>query len=135
MESEEICKDSQPWQWQEAIASVAQVRCCLVEDRIWSVLWKRTVDQEFADFRELNEIEEKECEWEKIELHRNLQDRLLTLCKILNIHSCCPEFLVTKGGDYVLVDLNPCGDWYGFFDDETHGEIADGIANMLADRA
>lgn len=32
---------------------------------------------------------------------------------------------------HILIDLNPCGDWLGFFSDDTNNEILSTLANFL----
>ena len=127
-----IVSDHQPWQWQQPVPSIAQVRCCVVEDNVWSVIWKRTSDLKLADFRELNEFGERELLWEEHILPSNLKNRLLKLCESLGLYSCCPEFLIAEDGQYVLIDFNPCGDWYGFFSDEIRDKITKAFVELFS---
>ena len=127
-----IVSDHQPWQWQKPVPSIAQVRCCVVKDKVWSVIWKRTSDLKLADFRELNEFGERELLWEEHVLPSDLKNRLLRLCESLGLYSCCPEFLITEDGQYVLIDFNPCGDWYGFFSDRVRNKITEAFVNLFS---
>jgi hypothetical protein len=121
--------DDQPWQWQEAIESIAQIRTYLVGNDVWAALWRRTtLSEKFVGFRSINESSTGEIKWEPYCLPSDIQERTVALCKELKLTMAAPEFLVTKTGEHVLIDLNPCGDWLGFFSEQEHNEIASSIA-------
>jgi hypothetical protein len=65
------------------------------------------------------------------ELPVSVAKKLANLREILGVQFCCPEFLFNKKGELTLIDINPCGDWYGFFPEERSREIASAIANVL----
>jgi hypothetical protein len=122
-----------PWQWQELIRSKEHVRCCVVGGRVWSVSSDYPANADYAqDFRFLNQIREKEIEWKPYELPKMLALRLVELNKHLGISVSCPELLVRKkGGEPVLIDLNPCGDWWGFFTEDSNDSIASALADAM----
>jgi len=124
-----IC-DDYFWQWQSLIEVKKQVRCYVFEKKIWSVLWKRNNDHH-CDLRFKNQETCENIDWEEHELPIQISDRLLSLMEILGLKIAAPEFLIDEKGEYVFIDLNPCGDWYGFFPDKTNLEIIQTITNGL----
>ncbi len=124
--------DHTPWQWQETIEAIAQVRCCVVGNRVWSAVWYRGENQQAVDFRLLNQVQQEDLHWDPHTLPVFLKNRILSLNQKLGLECCAPEFLVTKSGEYVLIDWNPCGDWYGFFTEDEHLQIAEALAELLS---
>ncbi len=43
--------------------------------------------------------------------------------------------LETSDGRTVFIDMNPCGDWRGFFGHEKEAEIANSLARVIIARA
>lgn len=123
----------QPWQWQEFVDSSLQVRCFVIGDRIWAACRDRTGHVMGIDYRYLNEITEEDIIWKAYQLPAHTAERLITLMRTLNLTSASPEFLLRKKDmAHVLIDLNPCGDWFGYFSDAIHAEITASIATLLA---
>lgn len=123
--------DDQPWQWQEAIRATAQIRCFVVGDQIWSVRWQRKPSENLTDLRDVNQIQEKDLCWEPYDLPNKVLRRLRDLMSQLGLKIASPEFLVRDDGEHILIDLNPCGDWYGFFSEETHTEIVRSLVDLI----
>ena len=120
--------ESLPWQYQSQIMAQAHVRCFVLNDQIWSV----KTDLKNHTGRDLREIHaHEELSWESCVLPRSTTNSLLELMRKMKLCFSCPEFLLDKDGNYVFIDLNPCGDWYGFFDDQTSQEIAREIVSKL----
>jgi hypothetical protein len=116
------------WQWQTPIESVAHIRGVIVGEKSWFVSWRRKSNlKSTIDLREGG----VDREWEPFELPVSVAKKLANLREILGVQFCCPEFLFNKKGELTLIDINPCGDWYGFFPEERSREIASAIANVL----
>ncbi len=116
------------WQWQTLVESIAHVRGFVVEDKSWFVSWKRESNLSLTiDLRE--GVEERE--WIPFTMPESVSNKLTKLCKKLGIRFCCPEFLLNKKGELTLIDINPCGDWRGFFSDNTSNKIASAIASLF----
>jgi hypothetical protein len=77
--------------------------------------------------------ETKEISWEKIKLPEIIIVRILSLIQELNLEYACPEFLLSEDGEYYFIDLNPCGDWFGFGTQKDNKAIAEAIATKLCD--
>lgn len=116
-------------QWQRAIDAQAQVRCFMVKEKIWASRWDRSGVEAFVDFRKVNAS--FRVDWQPTILDHGLVHSLQRLCKKMNICIAAPEFLEDQDGNLWFVDLNPLGDWYGFFDEGIHQEIADAIAEAV----
>ena len=118
-----------PWQWQTPINPVAQVRCVVVGKEIRA--YRAEIDQ-FAgkSLREAQE-DEQDIRWLVYELPLEVSASLLRLNDSLGLSMCCPEFLIDEKGRHFFIDLNPCGDWYGFVNQEENRIVAEMISRML----
>lgn len=117
------------WQWQTPIESISHVRGVLVGDKAWFSKWDRKSSLEsMVDFRALDSNEDS---WESITIPGSLLVKLHGLQTRLKLSICCPEFLITPQGKWILIDLNPCGDWYGFFGEKERSEIAIAISKLF----
>ena len=123
--------DGSLWQWQETIDHIAQIRSYVVSRKMWSVVFDKESSRKFGDLRLLTQIQNEEITWKTYELPREIQNKIFMLMDELRIHSCAPEFLVTSSGAHVLIDLNPCGDWFGFFERNVNEEICDALVCLL----
>ena len=116
------------WQWQTPIESVSHVRCCIVGEKIWAVVWHRkSTISKLYDYRS----QEKEEFWQHYCLPVDVEINLSRLMRHLKLQIACPEFLIKKDGQHVFIDMNPCGDWMGFFKESINAEIAESIATLL----
>lgn len=125
----ENLSDNMPWQWQAPIFTQGQVRCQVVEDRLWSVIWKR-VKTSTDDYRYLNELTDEEIVWKPYELPTEIEKKVITLIQKRSLMIASPEFLIDEEGRHIFIDLNACGDWYGFFPDVHRKEIAHAILDL-----
>jgi len=118
-----------PWQWQSPVTTVAQIRCVVVGTQIRC--YRAEIDQ--FKGRSLREAQgdEQEILWKLDTLPPSVATSLLKLCTALELSMCCPEFLIDEKGQYIFIDLNPCGDWYGFIDQEENLLVANMIVGML----
>ena len=127
-----IDHDGSPWQWQEPLVATLQVRCVVTKDKVWNSCWDRSDTKAYMDFRLINQSEKDEIYWQPFRLSPEMVQGLQELNHRLNISHSCPELIVTESGRIVLIDLNPCGDWYGFFSEDVHREIAQTLAKICA---
>lgn len=117
-----------PWQWQSYIIPIAQIRCICVGNKIWTF----RADQKQFGNKSLREVQEtKDIVWERCSLPENERDSLLRLLQATKLSFACPEFIIDEDGKYNFIDLNPCGDWYGFGSEEESLEIATEITQNL----
>jgi hypothetical protein len=118
-----------PWQWQTLVNPVSQVRCVLVKGKIRS--YKADIDQfEGKSMREA-QGDGRDIVWDKYALPNFVEESLFQLSTRLGLSICCPEFLIDAKGRHIFIDLNPCGDWYGFLNEEESYSIAMDIVQML----
>lgn len=117
-----------PWQWQRHIQPTLHIRCVAVGDKIWAAC----ADENQFNGLGLREVQEEvDVLWQEYLLPDASQRGLLQLMEKMEIEMCCPEFLVDDTGNHILIDLNPCGDWYGFFNQDTHHAIAKAVVEKL----
>ncbi len=118
-----------PWQWQTAIKLQKHVRCIIVGDRIWTY----SLSESQLNGRSLREAHEDDSEllWQEDELPLGVQNGLIRLLSMIGLGYSAPEFLVDTSGNYVFIDLNPCGDWFGFSNEKDGTEIAHEIIAKL----
>lgn len=117
------------WQWQSPIESIAHIRGVMIDDRCWFVKWKReSKDVSLVDLRDVNQNADV---WSETRVPDSLLIKLNHLRSSLGLRMCCPEFLLTPSGKWVLIDLNPCGDWHGFFSELRRKEIVQGITSLF----
>ncbi len=118
------------WQWQSPIESIAHVRGILVGDQGWFVEWNRKSEtKSLVDFREANQKDDNT--WLETNVPKNILLKLNKLVITLGLSLCCPEFLITPSGEWILIDLNPCGDWHGFFPEQRRVEIIQKITSLF----
>lgn len=119
-----------PWQWQSYIEPLTHLRCVCVGDKIWCF---------YAEENQLNKKSLREAQedtdiiWQNYILPKKHKTSLKSLMARLNLSFACPEFIIDTNGKYQFIDLNPCGDWYGFGTDEENVEIAHEIVANLRD--
>jgi hypothetical protein len=118
-----------PWQWQTHVEAVAQVRCAMIGSHI------RAYRADIKQFqgKELREAHDAglEIRWLHYKLPSSIEFALLRLCNKLKLTMCCPEFLITAEEKHIFIDLNPCGDWYGFVDEDESRKVAELIVETL----
>lgn len=118
-----------PWQWQTAIKPKKHIRCVIVGDRIWTY----SLSESQLNGRSLREAHEDDNKllWQEDELPLGVQNSLRRLLSMIGLRYSAPEFLVDINGKYVFIDLNPCGDWFGFSNEKDGTEIAHEIIAKL----
>lgn len=125
-----MVNDGYLWQWQSLIRAQSQIRCLFVDGKIWSVIWGRG-EKELCDFRDINQIKREEISWDQYSLPDEIVKKLSILMKSLGLRMSAPEFLIDQNGEHIFIDLNPCGDWYGFFPKNINEEIIQAITKTL----
>ena len=115
---------------QSFIEADLHIRCFMTQNVIFAV--SRIVDknQKIKEFRELNELPEFHPKWVDYPISNSIFHKLKKFMKVMNLSWACPEFLVSNNEHY-FIDLNPCGDWYGFFNKNTREKIADEIVRII----
>lgn len=116
---------------QTPISAHFHVRCFATTEKIFSSARKVLKSEVLVDFRQLNEQDDFNPKWSNITLSEKTQKSLKRLLQQFNLKWASPEFLVTKEGKEIFIDLNPCGDWYGFFTKKTRREIVKHIADIV----
>ena len=118
-----------PWQWQSEIQPQKHIRCVVVGKKIWT----SSLDEARLKGRSLREAQDDGdiFVWDEDKLPREIEAKLLELLEKLGLEYATPEFLVTKNGDHIFIDLNPCGDWYGFMSESESKKIAEEIVSRL----
>lgn len=117
-----------PWQWQTKIDPKRHLRCVFINGKVWCF---EVLEDEFQG-KSLREVqEEKDVIWKEISLPNHQILQLTQLMKSMNLKFASPEFIINQAGEYIFIDLNPCGDWYGFGSEETSSLIASEIAKNL----
>ncbi len=71
-----------------------------------------------------------EAAWREALLPRALERRLLAMLKRLGLAAGAFDFIVTAGGRYVFLEVNPGGEW-GWLEDELGFDISGAIAEAL----
>lgn len=123
--------DGNLWQWQKPIHTTIHVRCFVCGDEIWSSFWTRDQGDQFADYRFFGQVSGKEIKWIEHSIPTSVADSVKKLTRKMGLRYASPEFLINLNGEYVFIDLNPCGDWYGFFSDKSNCEIVDSICKAI----
>lgn len=119
---------SHPWQYQEIIPFVAQWRCQVVGKKIWATRWEHSPVGDEWDLRYHQEVLGERAAFKPARLDPAIARRLVKLIGAHGLHHTAPEFLETAEGEMIFIDLNPCGDWLGFFGEKAEEEIASALA-------
>ncbi len=123
--------DGNLWQWQKPIHTKVHVRCFVCGDKIWSSCWTRDESDKFADYRFSGQVSGKEIKWIEHRIPTAVSDSVIKLTRKMGLSYASPEFLINQNGEYIFIDLNPCGDWCGFFSEKCTHEIVDSICKVI----
>ncbi len=117
-----------PWQWQTEIKTSLHIRCVVVGSLVRAYVsnWKLFPGEDLRSVQENVDLV-----WAVYTLPKNLEDKVFSLMNCLGLEFACPEFLVDQDGNHVFIDLNPCGDWYGFVNEDENILIAKEIVKKL----
>lgn len=126
-------EDLSYWQVQAPIRAVSQVRA-FVMDNGFNTAVSADIEVPYSDFRQVRQIEGREFKWIKKDLPNDTLTKIVSLLKLLNLKYATPEFLLDENGDLIFIDLNPAGDWAGFFDKKTNLIISKTICDILTSR-
>jgi hypothetical protein len=127
--------NSSPWQFQEPVNFVAQWRFQVVGDRIWASRWKHAPSGREWDLRYCQEVLGEQPEFEAALPNRKTEKLLVKLVQSCGLTHAAPETLETADGRMVFIDLNPCGDWRGFYGRTRELEIAEELAHSITTTA
>lgn len=119
-----------PWQWQTHIKPKTQIRCVYVSGKIWAF----SASEKQFDGKSLREVQsDKKIVWNKIRLSNKIKSKIDLVMVNLGLEYSCPEFLVTEDEQHHFIDLNSCGDWFGFGSQKDNNAIAEAIVSKLCD--
>jgi hypothetical protein len=121
-------EDGHYWQWQSPVKAKAQIRCQIIGERVWSVLWEKK-NTPFVDLRE-NVNKKVKIEWQTYQLPPDTARKVIELMKRLEISIASPEFFIDQEDKLIFFDLNPCGDFRGFFPAEMSQEMVKSIYEL-----
>ena len=100
------------------------MRCFVVNNKIWAAKWNNIAESnESSDYRYKNQIKKEKIIWSEYKLPADVSIATIALMKKLSLSIASPEFLLLDDGTHVFIDLNPTGDWCGFFSEEVNREI------------
>jgi hypothetical protein len=117
------------WQWQSPLESVAHIRCFAHKSSVTSKIWyRKSVGPDLLDMRQVNDGQD--TKWTPFELPEDICLKINKLLDLLGLSFACPEFLLDMYSNLIFIDLNPCGDWIGFFDKK---EEKDNISRLILD--
>lgn len=118
-----------PWQWQTMVKPRKHIRCVVVGDRLWTY----SLSEPQLNGRSLREAHEDDGKllWQEDKLPVGVQNGLFRLLSAIGLGYSAPEFLVDTNDNYVFIDLNPCGDWFGFSNEKDCAEIAHELVAKL----
>lgn len=116
---------------QSAILAELHIRCVATQEKVFAVARRVGKNEKGVDFRELNDIPDFAPIWNSYELSPYTESKIKTLLKKHRLSWACPEFLLNKKKEY-FIDLNPCGDWHGFFQKNKREEIAKHLIGCIA---
>ena len=114
------------------IEQSVHVRAFVSQDKFFAV--SRQVEQadQSLDYRLTNDDGlNKKIKWNKFILPDSELQGIQKMMVDDNINWLIPEFLIDRKCACYLIDLNPAGDWYGYFDKSTRGQIANIICSHL----
>ena len=102
--------------FQEAIPKAFDLRVVVIGQHIFAV----EIHTQAQDFRTAY----AEATYHVHQLPADLSSKLLALVKSFDLQFSSMDLVVTKGGDYVWIELNPNGQWFWMqYQLELHGEI------------
>ncbi len=116
---------------QTPIQAQYHLRCFATTEKVFTSSRKVLKGEKLIDLRQLNESENFNPIWSETILSKKTDGYLKKLLKSMSLKWACPEFLVDKQGKEIFIDLNPCGDWYGFFQKKTRREIVGHLGDLI----
>lgn len=114
-------------QWQTYIPAASQIRTHVVSGRVRAKLWVKPPDLKAKDIRDILTTEPASIKWQDYVLPEDVSYCLKETMREMNISVAAPEFFITESGEHVFYDLNPCGDFTGFFKEDSEQIIKEMI--------
>lgn len=116
----------------KAIEQSVHVRAFVSQSTSFAVSREVEDTESFVDYRLINnEGSNTKIKWDNFILPTSELMGIQRMMIDFNIKWLIPEYLIDRTGRYYLIDLNPAGDWYGYFDKSTRGKIANIICSHL----
>lgn len=113
---------------QAEVEKLTEIRVTVVGKRVFAAAIAPIYLQELGvDIREGDMAELPHAEYS---LPEEVQRKILRMVDSLSLHFCTMDLVKTTEGDYIFLDLNPCGQ-YGWTETMTTMQINQAIANWL----
>lgn len=98
---------------------------------MWASRWKHSPRGREWDLRYHQEVLHESPRFIPAEPDDQVAKKLVALVSSCGLTHAAPEILETRDGRMVLIDMNPCGDWIGFFGRRAESEIAQVLADSI----
>jgi MvdC family ATP-grasp ribosomal peptide maturase len=117
-----------PMVFQEYIPKEYELRIIYVDGELFTgALHWETPGEAPVDWRS---TDQQVLEWEHLNLPETLADKIKSLMKKLGLYFGALDVILTPGGEYVFLEVNPAGEW-GMLERDLGLTISDAIANAL----
>jgi len=117
-----------PMVFQEYIPKEYELRIIYVDGELFTgALHWQTPGEAPVDWRS---TDQRAFEWENFNLPETLADKIKALMKQLRLYFGALDVILTPGGEYVFLEVNPAGEW-GMLERDLGLPIANAIANAL----
>lgn len=117
-----------PMVFQECIPSEYELRIAYVDGRLLTgAIHTGSVLEGDVDWRSQKQ---KKLEWEPFNVHEDFADKVRQFMKTIGLGFGALDVIVTPGGQYVFLEVNPTGEW-GMLERDLDLPISDAIADAL----
>jgi MvdC family ATP-grasp ribosomal peptide maturase len=117
-----------PMVFQEYIPKEYELRIIYIDGELFTgALHWETPGKAPVDWRSTHQ---QVLEWEHFNLPETLADKIKALMKQLGLYFGALDVILTPGGQYVFLEVNPAGEW-GMLERDLGLPIANAIANAL----
>lgn len=122
----EIC----PMTFQEKIEKDVELRITIAGDQVFTACMdsKKTTGGAKTDWR--RDGVELIHSWEKYDLPKAIEEKLLKLMDRLGLNYGAADVIVTHDGRFVFLEVNPSGEFF-WLDELFEGQISEAISNVL----
>ncbi len=117
-----------PMVFQECIPSEYELRIAYVDGRLLTgAIHTGKIMKGDVDWRSQKQ---KKIEWEPFHVHEDFADKIRQFMKTIGLAFGALDVMVTPGGQYVFLEVNPTGEW-GMLERDLDLPISDAIADAL----
>ena len=122
---------SSPAIFQALVPKAYELRITIVGDRMFAArIWSQDDAATALDWRREPALNDYRVRMAAVEIPADVERRLRVLLDALGLRFGCIDMIVTPGGEYVFLEVNPNGQWY-FVQLKTGEAIAEAIAELL----